>query len=255
MNMAAAQAHKPGHDGPKTTLRSLSGTITDPKFWRKRARSRRLVFFSSLLFASLWLLFSVWVSLPWLADLGDLLHPVFALIILTFMAYVPGFMNAFLLSSLVFRPAPLTRSPKQWPGVSVLIAAYQEEEFLGRTLDSLSRLTYPGELELIVIDDGSTDNTHKIASEFKVSAPAGLTRSLRAERMPKNGGKSRALNHGLSVAAHDLIVTIDADTLLQPNSLDVIVSHLYGAPPNTAAVAGTVLVANSSDSMAAAAQQ
>lgn len=59
----------------------------------------------------------------------------------------------------------------------------------------------------------------------------------------------------LSLASHDLIVTIDADTLLEPGSLRSMVAHLYASPPQTAAIAGAILVANTMKSLATRAQQ
>jgi hypothetical protein len=124
--------------------------------WQQRDRRNRLRFGLSLVLAIAWLVFSLWLSLPWLSDLANLSHPVIALFVLTFVAYVPGFMNAFLLTSLVLRPDALRQTPATWPAISVLVAAYQEEALIARTLWSLSALSYAGDIEIIVIDDGST---------------------------------------------------------------------------------------------------
>src|SRR5687767_3437411 len=67
-----------------------------PEHWQHRDWLNRLRFGVSLVVALAWLVFSVWLSLPWLADLANLSHPIAALFVLTFVAYVPGFMNAFL---------------------------------------------------------------------------------------------------------------------------------------------------------------
>lgn len=231
------------------------GLRRDVGYWRKRTFRRRSIFVASLAFAGLWVLFSVWLSLPWLADLGNLSHPVLALIILTFIAYVPGFMNAFLLACLVLRPGSLRQDPEQWPGISILVAAYEEEDLIADTLRSLSELTYEGPLEIIVIDDGSKDATSSVASscEHMFSQREGYI--LKVEQLPKNSGKAQALNHGLARAFHDLIITIDADTLLEKGSVTSLVAHLYAAPPQTAAIAGAVMVANPKRNLVTAAQQ
>ncbi len=224
-------------------------------YWRKRAFRRNAIFAAALTFGSFWLFFSIWLSLPWLTDLGNLTHPVLAFAVLTFIAYVPGFMNAFLLASLAFRPTALKQEPENWPAISILVAAYQEEELIADTLRVLSQLNYPGLLEIIVIDDGSKDTTFAVAKACEPDFADSPTYTLRVERMQKNGGKARALNHGLAISSHDLIVTIDADTLLEPGSLRAMIAHLYASPPQTAAIAGAILLANPKESWITRAQQ
>ena len=224
-------------------------------YWAGRTRRRRFAFIASLAFASAWMLFSLWLSLPWLTDLGNLAHPLLALIVLTFIAYVPGFMNAFLLACLVLRPRSYRATPPQWPAISLFVAAYEEEELIADTLASLSRLEYQGELEIIVIDDGSKDKTALVAASCHALFAGSPNHTLRVEQMAKNGGKARALNHALAIASHDLIVSIDADTLLEPGCIVALVEHFHAAPPGTAAIAGSVLVANPKESWVTAAQQ
>lgn len=242
----------PTYKGPD---RRAFGLRQETSYWRKRAVRRNLIFIASLAFATAWMLFSIWLSVPWLSDLGELTHPAIAITVLTFIAYVPGFMNAFLLSTLALRPSQLKQEPEHWPGLTVLVAAYQEEQLIAQTLENLSALTYPGKVEVIVIDDGSKDDTFRVAELCKPHFAENPNYSLRVERMKRNSGKAKALNHGLAMAAHELIVTIDADTLLEPGSLRSMVAHLYAAPPKTAAIAGAILLANPMESWATRAQQ
>jgi len=230
--------------------------VSEPKPKARTGAYPRLQFALALLLACAWTLFSIWVSQPWLADLGSLTHPLLALFALTFIAYVPGFMNAFLLCSLILERRS-NRGPQLWyPGVTVLVAAYQEEEAIAETLRSVRDVGYPGSIELLVLDDGSADGTSAAVDFCKVtlfaSSPNVLLRLLRFEQ---NRGKARALNSGLEQARHDLIVTIDADTHLHPGSLTAIVESLLSHPPDTAAVAGAVLVGNAHESLIAGAQQ
>lgn len=211
-------------------------------------------FAAALALASAWAVFSIWVSQPWLANLGDLVHPLAALFALTFIAYLPGFMNAFLLGSLLAEPRRKRRRPERYPPVSVLIAAFQEEEVIAETLRSVHAAGYPGELEVLVLDDGSTDGTPDIVRACEALFGSSPGRSLRLLRTNDNRGKARALNRGLAEARHELIVTIDADTRLEPESLTAIVEHLLAGPPDTAAVAGAVLVGNPHESLIAGAQ-
>ena len=63
----------------------------------------------AMLLALAWLTFSVVVSRPWMEDLGRVTHPLFAIVCLTFVAYVPGFMNAFMIVSLLLDQRPRRR--------------------------------------------------------------------------------------------------------------------------------------------------
>ena len=224
-------------------------------YWRQRERRKKRRFAIAMGFALLWMLFSIWLSMPWLADLGDLTHPLLALVVLTFIAYVPGFMNAFLLMSLVLRPNAQRRTPAHWPAITVLVAAYNEEELIGDTLLSLSQLRYPGRLEVIVLDDGSKDGTTAAVEACADLFEGQPLKVLRPVRRDRNSGKAQVLNHGLELASHDLVVTIDADTLLQEGSITAMVERLEASPPGTVAIAGTVLVGNAFQSWITKAQQ
>lgn len=249
---ATPAVHSATYSGPD---RRAFGLRRETSYWRKRAVKRNAIFVTSLILAGMWMLFSIWLSLPWLSDLSNLSHPVIAFVVLTFIAYVPGFMNAFLLSTLALRPSALKEEPDEWPGLTLLVAAYHEEELIGETLQNLAAMSYPGKLEIIAIDDGSIDQTFAVAEACQRFFEGHADYTLRVVRMKRNSGKARALNHGLTLASHQLIVTIDADTLLEPGSLRSMVSHLYASPPQTAAIAGAILLANTFESWVTRAQQ
>jgi biofilm PGA synthesis N-glycosyltransferase PgaC len=130
------------------------------------------------------------------------------------------------------------------PPITILIAAYNEQDSIRDTLESFSRQFYAAPMEILVIDDGSSDRTREIVQEIMaVSRPADQTLQLIV--MQHNGGKARALNAGLAQSAHELIVTVDADTLLFKDALTHLVQNQLQSPPTTAATAGSVLVRNS----------
>ncbi len=210
----------------------------------------RKKFSLSLLIAAAWMIFSLWVAGRWFDDLAALVGPFFAGFLILFIAIIPGFMNAFMVSSLLLDRRPPRRPLPSYPALTVLIAAYNEEKYIEQTILSISHQNYPGEIEVIVIDDGSRDRTAEIAQAQAVYLPW-----LRCISLDENGGKANALNQGLAQARHDLIVTVDGDSFLAREALVRIVERYKNDPPDTRAVAGTTLVRNSRDNWLTQAQE
>lgn len=201
-----------------------------------------------------WVALSVWLSQPWLAELSMHVGFALALLVIMFIAYVPGFMNAFLIGSIAFDRRPIRRALSEYPSVCVLVACYNERANIVDTLRSLAGQDYPGELEVVVIDDGSTDDTLALArAEAGRIERSGL--AVRVLAQSENGGKARALNRGLSETTQPLVITVDGDSWLRTDALSKIVQRFESDPPNTVAVAGAVLVRNSRDSWLARAQE
>ena len=195
--------------------------------------------FAVALFASsAWFAVTALVAQPWIAELADLMGFTLAMLAVGGIALVPGFMNAFLISSLLLDRRPPRMQPSRYPAVSILIAAYNEEASIADTLRSIANQDYPGAFEVIVIDDGSRDRTAAIVD-------ASDHEWLKLLRQPANAGKSAALNRGLAEAHFDLVVTLDADSFLYRDALRNLVERYMSDPPNTRAVAGTMLVRNS----------
>ncbi|GAP53130.1 glycosyltransferase [Streptomyces azureus] len=117
--------------------------------------------------------------------------------------------------------------------VTVLVPAYNEEAGIGSTLRSLLDSTHR-ELQVIVIDDGSSDRTADIAGNM------GDAR-VEVFRQP-NSGKAAALNTGLAHARYDIVVMVDADTVFEPDAIERIVQPL--AHPAVGAVSGNTKVGN-----------
>ncbi|HEY0625276.1 MAG TPA: glycosyltransferase, partial [Allosphingosinicella sp.] len=217
--------------------------------------SVRTKFAIALFVAFAWTMFSIWVSDRWKIDLGAATHPLFALVAVTFVAYVPGFMNAFLVTSLLLDRRPPRAPQPFYPGVTVLIAAYQEEEAIAHTLASLANEDYLGAIEILVLSDGSTDRTVKFAEAASKRLIFSPSTTVRVLDFPANRGKSVVLNEGLREASHGLIVTIDGDSHLRQDALTDIVERLLSDPPETAAVAGAVLVRNARRNLITGAQE
>lgn len=128
------------------------------------------------------------------------------------------------------------RVPEFHGSLSVVIAAYNEEKVIANTLRSVLATDYAGELEVIVIDDGSRDGTaNEVAA---IAAEDARVRLLRQE----NHGKAVALQRGLGAMRHDIIVFLDADTQLQRDSLGALVRPFGDAA--IGAVSGHAKVGN-----------
>jgi len=154
----------------------------------------------ALTLAIAWTALSVWLSQRWLADLANVSSWIFALIAIGFIAYVPGFMNAFLLGTLLFDRRPPRIRPTSYPPVSVLVAAYNEASGIRDTLASLAAQTYPGSYEVLVLNDGSTDNTVAIARAAIIELGFPPNADVRLLDYTVNAGKAAVLNRGLGAA-------------------------------------------------------
>ena len=205
---------------------------------RRRHLPVRAKFVVALAAASAWLALSAWLARFWVNDLSAVVGPPLAWMAICGIALIPGFMNAFLAASLLLDRRPKSRSLHRWPPLSILIAAFNERESIATTLDSIARSRYSGPLDVILVDDGSTDGTAAIAASKRLPW-------LRVLRQPCNLGKAAALNRGLGLSRHPLVVTIDADSRLHPDALQRLVGRYLSDPPSTRAVAGAILVGNS----------
>lgn len=122
------------------------------------------------------------------------------------------------------------------PRVSVLIAAFDEEATIARTLSAVMALDWP-DLEVLVVNDGSTDRTSEIVGEYAQDP------RLRLHTRPSNTGKAAALNHGLPLLTSDYVLLLDADGCPAPDALRWLVPHLVRLP-QVAAVTGNPRVEN-----------
>jgi cellulose synthase/poly-beta-1,6-N-acetylglucosamine synthase-like glycosyltransferase/peptidoglycan/xylan/chitin deacetylase (PgdA/CDA1 family) len=117
--------------------------------------------------------------------------------------------------------------------VTVIVPAYNERATIAATVRSLATGTHP-DIEVLVVDDESDDGT---ADEIE---RLGLP-NVRVVRVPA-GGKAAALNVGVGLARHDIVVMVDADTVVEPNAIHRLVQPF--ADPKVGAVAGNVKVGN-----------
>jgi len=166
------------------------------------------------------------------------------------------FMIAYMLRHLVFTYQALFSKPQQFlrsfrritgvytPKVTVLIPAHNEEFVIGKLLERMTELTYPKDkLEVVVIDDGSTDATGEIADRY-----AEKYDYIRVIHRPRGGGgKPAALNDGFKFTNGEIVLTFDADYYPQLDIVEKLVAPF--ADPEVGAVQGRVTVLNEDESL------
>ncbi|MGC9947739.1 MAG: glycosyltransferase [Bryobacteraceae bacterium] len=121
------------------------------------------------------------------------------------------------------------------PPVSVVIAAYNEEKVIVRTVESILRNGYD-DLELVIVDDGSADATLEVLRRNFGEHPKVWLLSQ------PNAGKSAALNNAIAHSRHDILIALDADTIFRAGTIGKLVRHFADA--RVGAVSGNARVGN-----------
>jgi biofilm PGA synthesis N-glycosyltransferase PgaC len=124
------------------------------------------------------------------------------------------------------RAAPAVQPTSSAPSMTVVVAAYNEAAVIEQKIDDLRRQDYPGPLRILVVADGSTDDT----------AQRALRAGVDVLHAPDRKGKSAAVNRGLATSDTDLVVLTDANCLLEPGSLRALAEPF--ADPAVAVVGG-----------------
>lgn len=200
----------------------------------------KIKFVVAFFLSILWAVFSYLIAQRWIFDLSNHIGIFHSHLIIFGIAVIPGFMNAFLIFGLLLDKRPVFKDITNYPSLSILVAAYNEQDVILKTIESIAAQNYPSEIEVVVVDDGSKDKTLDILKDAQSKYTF-----LKIINVEKNQGKANALNEGLKFAKYKHLVTIDADSYLYKDALINIVKRMLSDPPNTAAVAGTVLVRNS----------
>jgi cellulose synthase/poly-beta-1,6-N-acetylglucosamine synthase-like glycosyltransferase len=200
------------------------------KFYREELRRSRYAFISYVLLITP-LVSSLFTLVEEFNVLREWYRPIilssFSLVFLTNLMAVP------LAVASKRHEKQITESPPYIVPVTVIIPAYNEEKWIGRCIEAVLEADYPSK-EVIVVDDGSTDNTYEIASRY-------VSKGITVLRKP-NGGKASAINYGLLFANGDIIVTVDADSIIGREALKNIVKPFREA--RVSGVSGNVKVVN-----------
>ncbi len=178
------------------------------------------------------------VSLGWLVAVAGMVERVAVVGALTYAGlYVARFGLLFVLASKDRRRARTTGSLEPSdpfePPVTVIVPVYNEEVGIQAAIRSIDATAWPN-LEILVVDDGSTDQSARLAE----AVPSARVRVLRK----RNGGKASALNFGIAQASHDIVVLVDGDTILEPGTVAELVKPFVD--PTVGAVAGNPKIGN-----------
>ena len=204
------------------------------------ARLQRIFFIAMLAAAglggSVWIYFTIkWNTLRF----ADLYVYVSTRLLLAFLAVVIVRYAVLIWFAYLQHVEHMQEPPEaeEYPFVTLIVPAYNEGVVLQAAVDGLMSMDYP-RFEVLVVDDGSTDDTYVEA--VRLVGVYG-SRRMRVITQP-NGGKASALNTGIANARGELILCMDGDSRLEPQTLKQAVKHF--SDPSVGAVAGDVKVVN-----------
>lgn len=241
-NSAAIINHTCSIQPPPYAPRTSGPPNISPSLQTRRYIAVVTKFWISQSCALVWAGISIILSRHWLHDLSQIIGFFPALLIIAFIAYVPGYLVAFLtISLLIDRQPPFKVSDPDLP-ITILIAARNEASNIGMTLQYIASQNYKGPISVVLVDNGSTDETTNVA--------LAKARELKLDLLclyENRPGKNFALNAGLTKIRTPHFITLDADTLLHRHAVKHMVARLLSSPPDVGAVAGHVLARNSRD--------
>ncbi len=108
------------------------------------------------------------------------------------------------------------------PGISVIIPVYNEEENIHNAITSVMEQDYSGPIEILAVDDGSTDGSRKILKEYERK---GFIRFIKKNKPGKPTGKVSSLNLGIKLAKHDYICVLDCDSIIESNVFKELIGY------------------------------
>jgi cellulose synthase/poly-beta-1,6-N-acetylglucosamine synthase-like glycosyltransferase len=133
-----------------------------------------------------------------------------------------------------------SRKTEVFPGVTFIVPAYNEEASLSDKIGNLRQMDYPTDrLQIVFISDGSTDQTNHILSTLREE-------NVQVVILPQRMGKPSALNHGVALARHEILVFSDSSTLFAPDAVRNLVRHFSDA--RVGAVCGSVKLEGNQES-------
>lgn len=158
-----------------------------------------------------------------------------ALLLYNYLAYP----LAVVLLARLRRPTLVSETTPEWPSVTLVIAAYNEERVIEAKIHNSLALDYPREkLSIAVISDGSTDSTPLIMRSFE-------NQGIKSLHEPARRGKTAALNRAVATATTDIVVFSDANNMFEKNALRELVKHFVD--PRVGGVCGLKQIYDSTE--------
>ena len=195
----------------------------------------------------IWFFISFYFAIIWVSDVEKYTGHTLAWIMVIGVAIIPGLAMSFINLSLLFDKRPkFDYSTTSYPPISIIIAAYNEEETIQLTLRSILEQHYQNDITIYVANDGSIDRTIDKVNEYLEDDlyKSKYDVNIILISSDENVGKANILNKALIHVKDDYVLTIDADSMLYKNALQDIVTHIVNRKEKYAAVAGTVLCNN-----------
>ncbi|WP_404661460.1 glycosyltransferase family 2 protein [Haloimpatiens myeolchijeotgali] len=123
---------------------------------------------------------------------------------------------------------PKELKEEEYPKVSILVPAHNEEKVIGRTVKSLLLLNYPKDkMELIVVNDNSSDGTYEVLNKIRKEYKGYNFKIINTDKKTGGRGKSNALNIGLKNSTGEYIAVYDADNTPEKNALKYLIQVIY----------------------------
>lgn len=193
--------------------------------------------------ASLFLLIIILVTLPLtvLTWSGLFVYSSIVALVIFLFVLLFRYFSILVMAYLYITKYTVEEKEGYYPFISVIVPVYNEGKVLRTSVESLLDLDYPN-YEIIIVNDGSTDNTAEVAEEL-VGYQQGRSALVKVSVINKpNGGKSKALNAGIQYSEAEFVLCMDGDSQLSPSTLRMGIRHFVD--PNVGAVAGNVKVEN-----------
>lgn len=183
-----------------------------------------------------------YLAIPWIKDLTTDFGLIIGIVIICGIAIGPGLLNFFLIISIILdKQKNIGIFDKPNEDITILVAAYNEEDSIYETLESVSKQEYNGTIFLYALDNNSNDNT-------KSEIMKGIKDFSRKDLVIKyifepEQGKFNALNTGLELVETDKVITLDADSWVYKDAVNNLVSRMINE--ECVSVAGATMVRNS----------
>lgn len=214
--------------------------VTAPKRNIEKEKIRTMIL-SGL--ASLILIIVILITLPLtvLSVSGLFVYSTIVSLVIFLFILLFRYFSILVLAYLFITKYTVEKKNSYYPFISIIIPAYNEGVIIKDSVDSLLNLDYPN-YEIIIVNDGSTDNTAEIASTL-VGNHRGRSSIVKVSLINKpNGGKAKALNAGIQYSEADFVLCMDGDSQLTTDTLKNGIRHFID--PEVGAVAGNVKIQN-----------